>query len=331
MEQIINNVEQQAAVPKVLAPVQRQKSDSKPFIEANTLEVSRDEISDAHLIPVFTRDNEPLISHSEFIDATLQLAGDLYHGEHILEPAVRVSHPIKGRIPEAKDKPAHLLQDWEKTLYYERMMFVIEIPSIQDEVDGNLLSLTIGGVKAYSQDNLYSRSMSEQHFKVFVGFQNRVCTNLCVWSDGYMGDLKVKSLGQLKAAMKTLLEGYNKNFQLFHLKQFAKNCITEQQFAHLIGRCRMYNHLPSELKSDLPPLLFGDQQINTVVKDFYRDNSFARDRNGNINLWRLYNLLTGANKSSYIDSFLDRSVNAFTLVENIRNCIEQKTESWYLN
>ena len=84
-------------------------------------------------------------------------------------------------------------------------------------------------------------------------------------------------------------------------------------------------------KANVPALLLGDQQINTVVKDFYRDNSFARDRNGNINLWKLYNLLTGANKSTYIDSFLERSINAFDLVESIRHCIEQKTESWYLN
>jgi hypothetical protein len=32
------------------------------------------------------------------------------------------------------------------------MMFAIEIPSIQAEIGGNVLSLTIGGVKAYNQD-----------------------------------------------------------------------------------------------------------------------------------------------------------------------------------
>lgn len=331
MEQVINDVQQASSQPLILLPVQQEQSDSKPFIEANTVRVTKEENRDEHIIPVFVKDNEPLISHAEFIDAAMELTADIYHGERILEPAIRVSHPIKGRIPEAKDKPAHQLLEWEKTLYYERMMFVIEVPSIQDEIDGNTLSLTIGGVKAYNQDNLYSRAQSDQHFKVFIGFKNKVCTNLCVWSDGYMGDLKVKTIGQLRAAIRTLLEGYNKNFQLFHMKQFARNTITEQQFAHLIGRCRMYNHLPSEQKQHLPPLLFGDQQINTVVKDFYRDNSFSRDRNGNINLWKLYNLLTGANKSTYIDSFVDRSVNAFNIVESIRYCLENKQESWYFN
>ena len=73
------------------------------------------------------------------------------------------------------------------------------------------------------------------------------------------------------------------------------------------------------------------QQMNMVVKDFYKDNSFWRDVKGNINLWKLYNLFTGANKSSYIDSFLDRSVNAFQLVEQIKWGLEGKNNNWYLN
>jgi hypothetical protein len=45
--------------------------------------------------------------------------------------------------PAGTDKPANQLQDWEKTLYYERMMFVIEVPSIMDTIDGNTLSITL--------------------------------------------------------------------------------------------------------------------------------------------------------------------------------------------
>ena len=65
----------------------------------------------------------------------------------ILNPNIRVSHPIKGRVPEAKNKPANELLDHEKTLYYERMMFCVEIPTISDDINGNKLSLTIGGVR----------------------------------------------------------------------------------------------------------------------------------------------------------------------------------------
>jgi len=315
----------------VLIEQVEQQSSIKPFIEANTEESNLEEIKQHHVIPVFVKDNEPLISHSEFIDVTSSLSKDIFNGEMILKPNVRVSHPIKGRIPEAKLKPANQLYDFEKTIYYERMMFAIEIPSIKTIIDGNPLSLTIGGVKAYNTDNLYSRSLSEQHFKIFIGFKNTVCCNMCVWTDGYMADVKVKNIGQLKGAIRTLLESYNYNYHLFNLNVLTDFSITEHQFAQLIGRARMYQNLPAEVKNGIPPILFGDNQMSSVVKDYYRDESFCRDRFGNINLWKLYNLFTGANKSSYIDSFLDRSVNAYSLVEQIRFGLENKSHCWYLD
>jgi hypothetical protein len=330
MEQNIEIIEHLPFVPDVIQPVQI-NSTSKPFIEANTLEMSLKEIKNKHLVPVFVKDNETLISHSDFIDAASTITADVFHGERILRPSIRVSHPIKGRVPEAKDKPANQLYEWEKTLYYERMAFIIEVLSMQAEIGGNTLSLTIGGVKAYNQDNLYSRSQSEQHFKLFIGFQNKVCTNLCIWSDGLMSDVRVKTLSDLKVNIKMLLERYNHGFHLHHLDRLTRHSITEKQFATLVGRCRMYNHLPTDVKKDIPPMLFGDTQMSAVVRDFYKDESFCRDANGDINLWNLYNLFTNSNKSTYIDSFLDRSVNAFNFVEQVRHGLEGKSECWYLN
>lgn len=327
-ELVINNQEQIVILPDSISSG---TGSSRPFIEANTIPSTFREIQKDHIIPVFVKDNEPLISQADFINATFQITNEMFRSERILEPSVRLSHPIKGRIPEAKDKPALELQDWEKTLYFERMMFAIEIPSIQETIDGNTLSLTIGGVRAYSQDNLYGKRGTDQNFKIFIGFQTKVCTNLCVWTDGYMGNLRVKNVGQLQGAIKTLLESYNQNFHLYHLKQLCDYSLTEKQFALLIGRCRMYQHLPPEMKHDISPLLFGDNHIGSVCKDYYKDDSFCKDNFGNINLWRLYNLFTGTNKSSYIDSFLDRSVNAYNFTEQIKWGLEGKSTSWYLN
>ncbi len=306
-------------------------SSGSAFIEANTIESSLEEIKDKHIIPVFIKDNEPLISQADFIQATCEIAADVFNVETILKPNIRLSHPIKGRIPEAKDKPAAALQEHEKTLYYERMAFLIEIPSISDEIDGSQLSLTIGGVKALNTDNLYNKKGTDEHFKVFIGFQNRVCTNLCVWTDGYMGDLKVTNLGQLRACIRTLIENHNAPFQMTMMRHLKEYSLTEQQFALLIGRCRMYQSLPKARQNEISPLLFGDNQISTVVKDYYRDNSFCRNEDGTINLWRLYNLFTGANKSTYIDNFLDRSVNAYHFVEQLKHALQNKQESWFLN
>ena len=329
----MEHIETSEIIHPVILPQEQDvntKNKRSSFIEANTIDMSLEEMKSRHIIPVFVKDNETLISHDEFIDAASAITADVFQGEKILPPSIRVSHPIKGRVPEAKDKPANQLFEWEKTLYYERMAFIIEVPSMQADIGGNTLSLTIGGVKAYNQDNLYSRSQSEQHFKIFIGFQNKVCTNMCVWSDGIMNDVRVNSIGQLKLAISMLLKSYNHGFHLHHLDRLTRHSITEQQFATLVGRCRMYNHLPADVKKDIPPMLFGDTQMSTVVRDFYKDESFCREANGDISLWKIFNLLTGANKSTYIDSFLDRSVNAFNFVEQVRHGLEGKNECWYL-
>ena len=305
-------------------------STEKPFITANTIESSLEEIRERHIIPVFVKDNEPVISQAEFIQTVYEVAHSMYPRETILSPSVRLSHEIKGRVPEAKEKPAKSLLEHEKTIYYERMAFVIEIPSIQQEVGGNLLSLTVGGIKAYNLDNLYNKKGADEHFKVFTGFQNKVCTNLCVWTDGYLSDLKVKNLGQLQVSVKQLIESYNADNQLQALSRLSEYALTEQQFAHLIGRCRMYQHLPQAQKSSLTPLLLSDTQLGAVVKDFYRDQSFCKDADGNINLWKLYNLFTGVNKSSYIDTFLDRNVSAFDFTLQLCEALESNADNWYL-
>lgn len=308
-----------------------ESSTSKPFLQANTEEFTLAHIRKDHTIPCFAKDNEPLISHCDFIDLTSQVVGEIFSQETILSPSIRLSHPIKGRIPEAKEKAAKDLLDHEKTLYYERMAFIIEIPSISDSIEGNNLTLTLGGVKAYNLENLYTKKGVDEHFKVFIGFQNKICTNLCVWTDGYMADLKVKNMAQLKNAIYSLFSQYNASQHIQKLRNFTQYDITEQQFVHLIGKCKLFNYLPTAMKSGISPLLFGDTQLSTVCRDYYRDDSFCRNEDGSINLWRLYNLFTGANKSSYIDTFLDRSLNAFQFTEEIRQVLENHQSSWFLN
>lgn len=310
---------------------QKIESSEKPFILANTIAATFDEVKSNHIIPVYVKDNETLISHSDFIEITSTVVSEIFPGEKILKPSIRLSHPIKGRIPEAKNRPVNQLEEWEKTIYYERMAFIIEVPGITQIIDGNSISLTIGGVKSYSLDNLYNRKGSDEHFKVFVGFQNKVCTNLCVWSDGALLDLKVNTIEQLMGCIKTMLSQYNMKQHLFHLQELSNYAITEQQFAQLIGRCRMHPYLPNEYKNEIPQLLFGDTQMGAVVKDFYKDSSFCKNTDGLINLWRLYNLFTGANKSTYIDQFIERGANAFSFTHNIKTALQKGTYNWYLS
>lgn len=45
-----------------------QSSTELPFIVANTSPMSMFELEHAHIIPVFVKDNEPVISHQDFIN-----------------------------------------------------------------------------------------------------------------------------------------------------------------------------------------------------------------------------------------------------------------------
>ena len=299
------------------------------FIQANTSPVTTDELKRGCIIPVFSKDNECTISHSEFIEITGEVAGRFYAGERLLMPSVRVSHPIKGRIPEAMGKPAKELTDAEKTLYYERMAFVIELPGITETVSGNSLSLTIGGVRAYNQENLYNRK-SEEKFKIFVGFKNLVCTNLCIFTDGAYREIRVRTLHELAQEVWNLLNEFQPAKQLQFLRNFGNYQLSESQFAHLLGKARMYQHLPLQDKKDLQQFPLSDTQVGLVAREYYHDKAFNRDQNGSIDLWRLYNLFTGANKSSYIDTFLDRGAQCFHFTNFLTRQLEAGGRSWYL-
>ena len=166
------------------------------FIEANTMEIDLQSLKNDCVVPVFSKDNELTISHNAFIESVWDAAQNFFSGEQIDKPEIRVSHIIKGRIPEAIHKPANQLLESDKTQYFERMMFCFEIPTIYENVEGNKLTLSVGGVRAYNHMNLYSRKTVEK-FKVFIGFKNLVCCNLCVSTDGYLSNLEVSNTSDL--------------------------------------------------------------------------------------------------------------------------------------
>lgn len=90
------------------------------------------------------------------------------------------------------------------------MAFIIRIPSISETINGNTLALTVGGVRALNTENLYNKKTYEK-FKVFIGFQNMVCCNLCISTDGYMEELKVMSIVDLQDKIFQLFTSYDMN------------------------------------------------------------------------------------------------------------------------
>lgn len=306
-------------------------TNKKPFVEANTEEVSLSFLKNKCIVPNFSKDGEAIISHQEFIDSVRNVVHSIFPNEIIEEPEIRVSHQIKGRTPDAIHIPVKDLQEHQKTNYYERMAFIIRIPSITETINGNTLALTVGGVRALNTENLYNKKTYEK-FKIFIGFQNMVCCNLCVSTDGFKEELKAMSYVDLEDKTLQLFSSYNMHRHLNAMEQLSNYSLTESQFAQLIGKGRLYNFLPKKEKLLLPELLLNDGHLTTVAKDYYQDESFCKNENGDINLWKFYNLLTGSNKTSYLDKFLDRGVNAFDFTTGVSAALDNRNSkhSWFL-
>ena len=79
-------------------------------------------------------------------------------------------------------------------------------------------------------------------------------------------------------------------------------------------------------------MLMTDTQASIVAKSFYNDDNFSLpDNQEEISMWNVYNLLTGANKSSYIDNFLDRAYNATQFADGLNKALHGECEySWFI-
>lgn len=330
-----SNVVQPVSLEKNDAPSILFKSKDEvnklPFIVANTSEISLQHLSQDCIIPVFSKDNEKTIAHQEFIEVILEAVTKIFPQHSIADPEIRVSHQIKGRTPTAIHKAAKDLLEEDKTIYYERMAFMVKIPSITEEINSNKLSLCVGGVRSYNQENLYSKKSLEK-FKFFIGFQNWVCMNMCISTDGFLENLRVSNANELGLKALEVMQNYNAELHLMEMKELTQDFLSEHQFAQLIGRTRLYQHLPKSEKLRIPELNFNDSHINTMAKDYYEDQNFSRMEDGRINLWSVFNLFTQANKSSYIDTFLDRNLNAFEFSKGIQKTLNGSSDyHWFLS
>ena len=182
------------------------------------------------------------------------------------------------------------------------MMFCIEIPSIYETVNGNRLNLTVGGVRAYNTMNLYSKKSLEK-FKVFIGFKNLVCCNMCVSTDGLLSQLEVSNMSDLFGGVLEMLHGYNPAKHIHLMQTLGNTLMSEHQFCQILGKMRLYQALPPTVQRSIPRMLITDTQINSVAKAYVSDPDFG-SLGSEIDMWKFYNLLTGANKAATLTVFL---------------------------
>ena len=175
------------------------------FIESNTQGITLEELSEKCIVPTFA-DNTLTIANQSFIESVLE-AGKNVFGD--LTPVeIRVSHQVNGRVPSALHKKASELTDEEKTVYYQRMAFVCHVAALSRSINGQTVHLCIGGVRAYNEDKLYGKQ-SPMKFKIFVGWQVRVCSNLMLTCDGFTGNLECMTTSDIREKALELFNGFN--------------------------------------------------------------------------------------------------------------------------
>ena len=312
---------------------EKEWGDNHPnFIESNTQAITLDELTNKNIIPTFC-DNTLTISHQSFIGSVVEEAKKVF-GE-LTVPELRVSHPIIGRVPSAQHKKASELRDDEKTTFYQRMAFCAHVKNLTRTINGETVHLCIGGVRAYNEDKLYNRQ-STMRFKVFVGWQVRVCSNLMLTCDGNSGTIDCMTEADIMQKSLELFKGFNphKEDTLRLLENLSSTTISEEQFCQIIGRMRLYQFLPLAEQKQLPPLTIGDQAVNAMVKNYISNPNFGKKEGEDFTAWNLMQLANEAVKQSYIDKWLDRNQNCTDFAIGIQKALNgEDTEgySWFLN
>ena len=299
------------------------------FLDANTNHITMDELKTQCVVPTWAN-QELTISHQDFIESVRDAAQSFYQGEQLTKPTIRASHIVRGRTPDALGKKASELLECEKTQFYQRLAFAFTIPTIYETIEGQRLELCVGGVRNYNDLNLYRSSKGVEKFSVFVGWRVRICSNQILTGQGVKLNLEVMDLKQLYTQVMELFNQFNPARDIHLMQTLSNTYLTETQFAQIIGRMRLYQALPQGLSRRIPRLLITDSQINNVCRGYYHNEDFG-GQGGSLSMWNFHNLLTEANKSSYIDSYLSRAVNATDVAVGLNNAMHgDSTYQWFL-
>ena len=299
------------------------------FLEANTNAITIEELAEQCVVPTWAN-QELTISHQDFISTVRDATCNVFAGETINTPDIRVSHIVRGRIPSALGKRSSELLESEKTQFYQRLAFAFTIPSLHECIDGQRLELCIGGVRNYSDLNLYRANRGMEKFTIFIGWRVNVCSNQVLTGDGVRLAIEVMSLHYLYRAVVDLFDSFNFEKDIQLLQTLTQTRLTETQFAQIVGRMRLYQALPSYQQRRVPKLLITDSQINNVCRDYYSNPNFGA-KDSSISMFDFHNLLTEANKSSYIDSYVQRGINATEVTVGICKALQGDSEySWFL-
>lgn len=305
------------------------------FIEGPSNGISMEELTFKNIIPTFS-DNSLTISHQKYVETTRKAAEVIFGPGNVTAAEARVSHPIIGRIPSAQHKKASELTDDEKTIFYQRLAWIAHITTMNTSINGQPVSLTIGGTRSYHEDKLYARQ-NPQHFRIFIGFRVRVCSNMMLTCDGVSENLLCMTEADIFQHALQLFQHFNevKEATLCNLEALNQTWLSQAQFCKILGRLRLYQALPSSQQKQLPQILLGDSVVNAATKQYISNKDFGMGQgDGSISCWQLMNLLNEAVKNSYSDLWIDRNRNCTDFSTGIADALngnDSQGYSWFLN
>lgn len=310
------------------------EQENSHFIESNTSAITLEKLRRICIVPSF-KDSSLTISHQEFAENVLGAAMDYFNGETFGELECRVSHPISGRNPNALRTPANLLTEADKTLFFQRFCFCFELTSMTKTIDGQPICLTIGGVRAYNEQNLYANKSPEK-LKIFIGWRVCVCSNLMLSCDGLQDRLEVMSSLDIYKSALDLFTAFDPIDNFNMLENLVNTRLSTQEFCNFIGRMRLYQALPAKTRQELelPEILLGDSQINAATRQFVSNKNFGINGADSISCYQLLQCLNESSKSSYIDTFLSKNKNCVDIATGIQKAIEGRDNenySWFLS
>lgn len=310
------------------------EQENSHFIESNTSAITLEKLKRICIVPSF-KDSSLTISHQEFAENVLGAAMDYFNGETFGELECRVSHPISGRNPNALRTPANLLTEADKTLFFQRFCFCFELTSMTKTIDGQPICLTIGGVRAYNEQNLYANKSPEK-LKIFIGWRVCVCSNLMLSCDGLQDRLEVMSSLDIYKSALDLFTAFDPIDNFNMLENLVNTRLSTQEFCNFIGRMRLYQALPAKTRQELelPEILLGDSQINAATRQFVSNKNFGINGADSISCYQLLQCLNESSKSSYIDTFLSKNKNCVDIATGIQKAIEGRDNenySWFLS
>lgn len=300
-----------------------------PLIKANCEEVSFDFLKTKCITPVFSKTNEVCISTPQFIQSTLDAVKDFYPGEQVENPVIYCSNLVKGRTPDAIHIPVNKLKENQKTMYYARTIFAIEIPSIYSDCNGNRLNLMVIGMKNYDRDNL-SGKLVPMKFSLGIGLKCLCCCNGCFSATSVREILATRPNDIYQSALELFGE-YNAAEHLLLMQKMSNYYLTFNQVSQILGKMRLLQFEPVSEQKKLGVEYVIDSHCNNIARQYSQDENFPGTANG-ISMWNFYNLITGANKNSYCNDYLVRSATATTICSGLCDALDQKVTaySWYL-